>query len=86
MNYTWSILCILLFIVIPLIRTNIEHHLIHAIDYFGAVNDNWNKAKYTLALAEHYKSIGQYKNSALNYSKYAHAQLEKKSINSWEEL
>lgn len=64
----------------------IEKTLISAIDFFSAVNDNWNIAKYTLSLAEHYKSIGQYKKSALNYSKYVQIQLERKSIKSWEEL
>ncbi|MFD1926510.1 helix-turn-helix domain-containing protein [Sporosarcina siberiensis] len=65
---------------------DIEKTLISAIDYFGTVNDNWNTTKYTLALAEHYKSIGQYKKSAINYSKFVQVQLEKKSIKSWEEL
>lgn len=64
----------------------IEKTLISAIDFFSAVNDNWNIAKYTLSLAEHYKSIGQYKKSALNYSKYVQIQLDRKSIKSWEEL
>ena len=63
-----------------------EKTLISAIDYFGRVNDNWNTNKYTLALAEYYKSIGQYKKSALNYSKFVQDQLVKKSIKSWEEL
>lgn len=65
---------------------DIENILLSAIDYFGSVNDNWNKTKYTLALAEYYKSIGQYKKSSLNYSKFVQVQLEKKSIKSWEEL
>jgi len=67
-------------------KEDIEKILISAIDYFRQVNDNWNTTKYTLALAEHYNSIGQYKKSALNYSKFVQVKLEKKSIKSWEEL
>lgn len=65
---------------------DMENTLISAIEFFGKVNDNWNITKYTLALAVHYKSIGQYKKSALNYNKFVQVQLEKKSIKSWEEL
>ncbi|GEN85158.1 transcriptional regulator [Sporosarcina luteola] len=65
---------------------NIKQALNTAVDYFGEVNDNWNKGKYTLALAEHYQSIGHYKKSALYYSEFVKAQLEKQSITSWEDL